>query len=871
MFAYFTVAHLFAQFLAGTDLIGESGRPWCWIRSWSDDLWSEQGFYVQLIIFYIPVILIFLHNLVTYVMLLYLMTDSLSTNMETRIHYRLLLYTWAFFLPNVWIVFAFAFQAVTPNHVLNAPLLYLISFFTPLQGAMNAVAYGMNYQFRERVRRYFAIRRMDTECGELVVSFLSLQLLPTATMAATMELKKGLCLSTNTGQRPSFENAHARSGYIQQKINRCGNLPNLLLTEELSELRSELFRMNQSAYWNIALYGGGPGFDAIGLVFMRDYFRAEDVKFHATIYDNEPGWKCAIDAVDQTMNQLDQHNILLDFQHCDITLDVHAEENKHVHQSVHATQLHVFSFVSMTEVTVSRRDSAASASNPDELLRSVLSEENPSVSAPLVSALSTDATLASFVDFITRVKSPTSLPDGPDGEKLATAVDVAKRRENETEDNVTPELRTSYRATMLLTNDDTADALLTFLGDKSKLLTRCLFPAFQRDAKGNLRHVCRVIDQLLRFYLDDVYDVLGKDAKTVQRYMGAMLPYLEHAPVAELFLTLVCKPHSAAVMRFYASTPPKKWAFFRALAEWKVLLVLANHVCSVEYEEAHTIGAADVFIELLDRLAADENGQLLLQPAAYCPELLEGLIRAAVEPEDSKSKAPQRTVGQRTAAMKCVFRLLQKSMLEKVQGPPTSPYQSFGATIVNLVPNQLSPLREKIYELVELHLGELLKYLIQKYVSQQNIEMPDEESGKPLPETAVRHTAYVVKVPFTELRLTLVEALVEVMAHNPRLMSEHFDANVWRVLVTWFFEYSHNNLYHAAFYQLVFIALRTDNQQALEVLVKKLKLVTLLVEHYRADGDTTSNKGYILQICNAIRLQAASQSPEAFLRIARSN
>ncbi|KAL4151812.1 hypothetical protein PRNP1_008749 [Phytophthora ramorum] len=522
----------------------------------------------------------------------------------------------------------------------------------------------------------------------------------------------------------------------------------------------------------------------------------------------------------------------------------------------------------MTEVQVSRRDSAASAPTPpDELLLRVLAEETPTVSAPLVSALSVDATLALFAGFITRLDSDAkTLPDGPDFKKLATADTAAARREEETRDNVTPELLTSYRATMLLTNDDTADALLTFLGDKSKLLTRCIFPVFQRDAKGNLRHACRVIDHLLRFYLDDVYEVLGKDAETVQRYMGSLLPYLEHAPVAELFLTLVCKPHSAAVMRFYASTPPKKWAFFRALSEWKVLLVLADHVCSVEFGETHTIGAADVFVELLDRLAADENGQLLLQPAAYCPELLEGLIRAAVEPEGGKSKASQRTVGQRTAAMKCVFRLLQKSTLEKVQGPPTSPYQSFGATIVNLVPNQLGPLREKIYELVEQHLGGLLKYLIQKYVSQQNIEMPDEESGKPLPEGAVRHTAYVVKVPFTELRLTLVEALVEIVAHNPRLMSEHFDANVWRVLVTWFFEYSHNNLYHAAFYQLVFIALRTDNQQALEVLVKKLKLVTLLVEHYRADGDTTSNKGYILQICNAIRLQAASQSPEAFLR-----
>ncbi|CEG41505.1 Armadillo-type fold [Plasmopara halstedii] len=518
----------------------------------------------------------------------------------------------------------------------------------------------------------------------------------------------------------------------------------------------------------------------------------------------------------------------------------------------------------MTDVTVTRRYSSASA---EDLICSAIENENPTASNVLVAALNHDAVLARFIGFVTRVPSANAqLPDGPDASKFATFAESDARRKNEMLDEVTPELVASYRATMMLANDDTADALLTFLGNKSKLLTRCLFQVFQNDSQGSLRHACRVIDYLLRFNLDDVYDVLGKNAKTVQRYMGALLPYLGDAPVAELFLTLVCKPHSATIMRLYASTPPKKWAFFRSLAEWKMLLVLASHVCSNEYGETHTIGAADVFVELVDRLAADENGQLLLQPAAYCPEVLEGLIRAAVESEDDNSTAVQRTAGQRTAAIKCVYRLLQKSSLEKVQGPPTSPYQSFGATIVNLVPNQLSPLREKIYTLVEQHLGELLNFLIQKYVSQQNIEMPGEDSNKPLPETAVRHTAYIVKVPFTELRLTLVETLVEIMAHNPGLMSEHFNADVWRVLVTWFFEYSHNNLYHAAFYQLVFIALRTDNQQTLEVLVKKLKVVTLLIEHYRADGDFTSNKGYILQICNAIRLQAASQSPDAFLR-----
>ncbi|EGZ28602.1 hypothetical protein PHYSODRAFT_475580 [Phytophthora sojae] len=393
-----TVAHLYAQTLAGTGLVGESGRPWCWIRSWSDDQWSVEGFYVQLVIFYVPVVLIFLHNLVTYVMLLYSMTDSLSTSMETRVHYRLLLYSWAFFLPNVWIVFAFAYQAVAPNHALNAPLLYLVSFFTPLQGLMNAIVYGVN-----------RTQAMDTESGELVASFLSsgerrqlravsrrwlftctwlqftgsngddvqprksqwnfrsrafrhnwntfirnecqtflprlLELLPAAAMAETMELKKGLCLSTNTGQRPSFENTHARSGYIQQKINRCGNLPNLLLTEELSEFRSELFRVKQPDCWNMALYGGGPGYDALGLVFMREYLRAWDVNFHTTVYDNEPGWKCAIDAVGQTLEQMEQHNASVDFQLCDITFDVHAEENSHVSKTLKNTQLHVFSFV----------------------------------------------------------------------------------------------------------------------------------------------------------------------------------------------------------------------------------------------------------------------------------------------------------------------------------------------------------------------------------------------------------------------------------------------------------------------------------------------------------------------------------------------
>lgn len=184
---------------------------------------------------------------------------------------------------------------------------------------------------------------MRNEC-HLFLS-LVLRLLPAVAISETMELKKRLCLSTNTGQRPSFTNAHARSGYIIQKINRCGNLPSLLLTEELSELRSKLFRTKQLEVWNVAMYGGGPAYDVIGLVFLRKFFRASDVSFRAFVYDNEPGWECAVIAAEHTLNQLGHCHVSLSYHPCDITLGLNAMENEHVFMSLKATQLHVFSFV----------------------------------------------------------------------------------------------------------------------------------------------------------------------------------------------------------------------------------------------------------------------------------------------------------------------------------------------------------------------------------------------------------------------------------------------------------------------------------------------------------------------------------------------
>lgn len=172
-----------------------------------------------------------------------------------------------------------------------------------------------------------------------------LRRLPRVEKPDTAELKKGLCASTNTGVRPSFDNAHARSGYIEAKINRCGNLPNLLMTEELSELRSEIFRTVGRSQWTIALYGGGPGFDTAGLVLLRKFLRADEIRFHTNVYDNEPGWASAVTAVQQTLSEVHGDDSSWRFKSCDITLDVNDAVNAAVQRDVASTQLFVFSFV----------------------------------------------------------------------------------------------------------------------------------------------------------------------------------------------------------------------------------------------------------------------------------------------------------------------------------------------------------------------------------------------------------------------------------------------------------------------------------------------------------------------------------------------
>jgi hypothetical protein len=67
-----------------------------------------------------------------------------------------------------------------------------------------------------------------------------------------------------------------------------------------------------------------------------------------------------------------------------------------------------------------------------------------------------------------------------------------------------------------------------------------------------------------------------------------------------------------------------------------------------------------MLLEAVEVLSADENGELLLQPLGHCPELLNGLVDAAVAPHARRA--------QRTDAARVVLGLIQKVGASAVRG-----------------------------------------------------------------------------------------------------------------------------------------------------------------------------------------------------------
>ena len=145
----------------------------------------------------------------------------------------------------------------------------------------------------------------------------------------------------------------------------------------------------------------------------------------------------------------------------------------------------------------------------------------------------------------------------------------------------------------------------------------------------------------------------------------------------------------------------------------------------------------------------------------------------------------------------------------------------------------------------------------------------------------VTYSAYTIPQPFTVLRSIFLE-LLTLMVESDDTVAELISPDLWRVLMHWTIQYAQNSIYHAIFYRLIFSVLRQDDEPAQRNLMQKAKFVSFIVDNFvphpmsssdlpgKKASEHVQNKfvarGVLMNCANAIRLQANSLPPTAFLR-----
>jgi hypothetical protein len=413
----------------------------------------------------------------------------------------------------------------------------------------------------------------------------------------------------------------------------------------------------------------------------------------------------------------------------------------------------------------------------------------------------------------------------------------------------------------------------------------------------------------------EVYDGLTSDGLAEMRTLR-LLRYIGYPPVGDLIVILVALTPIPRASPLYTAASTNRWKYFEALSKSLFLLKLTEIVvnpmenCRLdEYvtPEQHCSSAAQTLQELIEKLSIEEIGEIVLQPLGYTPSLIESLLDCALSTAPPAplspvtgdgSAGPQQTyegfLTSRRVSLRILSFLLKKSINNEnicfVSGPNNNP-------IATLVPNRLFPLRPLMLQTFLSRLKDLEQAIIGTAKAP-----PSLPGGAGAGETtAVSHPGHKCDRPFSSHRSQLIELFVLILEGSAAEMGGgssflgEISVECWKLLIQWNFEYAHNNIYHSMFYRLLFAMLRQNNEKTLKAMFKSAKLLRHFLDAFdcsedeeiaaklqkslsvseggNSNGTTTgtlssrlsssdkkSLRGFVINCCNAIRLQVSSHS-----------
>lgn len=301
---------------------------------------------------------------------------------------------------------------------------------------------------------------------------------------------------------------------------------------------------------------------------------------------------------------------------------------------------------------------------------------------------------------------------------------------------------------------------------------------------------------MLRCYPAEVYEGLINDGKAIER-TESMLRYIGYAPVHEIFVVLIALTPIPRHGPLYTSCMRIRWTYLEQLRDWSLMSHVTDVITKPEEfcysgsyisAEAHSTAAAQLMLDLIEKLSLEDTGDLLLQPLGYMTLILDQFINAVVDSSSDDNF--------RRSSCKLICFLLRRAAEPEIicivnAAPGTPPQQTS-------ILNRLYPLRERIVLHIETKLPEI-------YNSVSNFKSSTLEGN---PENlAVKYSGYSIKLPFTSLRASIVELIV-LMVESDEAVAATISVELWKDFMTWTVKYGFNSIYHALFYRLIFAVLR---------------------------------------------------------------
>eukprot|EP01090_Pellita_catalonica_P010058 TRINITY_DN213_c0_g1_i1.p1 TRINITY_DN213_c0_g1~~TRINITY_DN213_c0_g1_i1.p1 ORF type:complete len:643 (-),score=92.13 TRINITY_DN213_c0_g1_i1:31-1959(-) len=355
-----------------------------------------------------------------------------------------------------------------------------------------------------------------------------------------------------------------------------------------------------------------------------------------------------------------------------------------------------------------------------------------------------------------------------------------------------------------------------------------LFKIFDVKAEGDFDNFDKVFHCSLNINPTEIITILTAHPQFILH----LLNYLQDSAVADTALVIMktVTPKPDAVENFFKSLVGVE--FFDYLGE-----KLYSEKGTESFEEA-----SDFFIKLVELVCSYNGADILFETLGQNPKFVYGLVDCIVNESGTSSKQHQ------TA---CVFAL--RSLLIKTgEQLYDQSLESMGQVVLK---NMLSGVHDRLHEYLKSKVGALAQRLLS-----------DADSANKRTDNNVQYNTYTVSHRLTFAAMALFDIVLELAQFNPSEVLSGMGVYIWRVVSSWCFEHSFNNIYHDKFYALFVTVVKAKHTGALKALLSKYKFVTRIIDHFLTTTAFSSGfRGTILKICNFLRLQVDSLDRSNYL------